>query len=94
VKNDRRPPGVPEYLVAQIEAEVKRSWPVVVDPGLADAVTGQGGKPSDLVPVPAGLIQDHVRVRREAGASEDQIEKEIGYLLQVFEKACKGARDG
>jgi len=88
----KRPPGVPESLERKIEQTVAGSWPTVVEPALAEEVKKGGSKPSDLLPFPSELIQQHLADRRASGASEEEIEQEVSYLVDFFKQVAKRTR--
>ena len=80
-----KPKHVPDAIVQRIKDHVARSLPCVVDPALLDQSKGKAG---DFVPVPSELIIAHVQSRRRVGASEAELDKEIQFLMQVFEQAA------
>jgi hypothetical protein len=89
MKKPKRPPGVPKDIERQIKEAIRGSHPQVVDPALADKVKERGGKASDLVAVPVGLITRHIGSRKKDGATEEQISEEVAYILGIFEQQCR-----
>lgn len=85
----KKPKHVPDSLVQQIEDHATQSWPRVVDPALLEQSNSRAG---DFVPFPSELIAAHVQRRRRIGVSEAQLDEEIQFLMQVFERATKKLR--
>ncbi len=89
-----RPPGVSESLVHRIEQAVPGSWPSYVIPELADAVQRSGSQASDLIPFPSAMVDKHIEDRKKAGASEQEIDEEVAYLVEIYELASNRIREG
>ncbi len=83
----KKPETVSLYLLRQIQESVYFSSPAVVAQESADRVRESGGKPSNRLPLPKELIVAHVRYLRDLGASEEAVDRDLNYLLDVFEAA-------
>jgi hypothetical protein len=86
----QRPQSVPVQVAEAVWEAGSNPQPEILDPDLLDA---SGSEARDFTRLPAEVIQAHGSNLYDQGATEEQEEADIRYLLDLFEEAVAARKE-